>query len=282
MGSIEQHGPHMPLGTDMILASELARRAAALVPEAVLVPAIPVGYAAYHGDFPGTLSTSPATLATYLGDICHHLVRHGITHIIFVNGHGGNLSTLELVGRELRRKGIAGLDGDTLWTRRLPDDCFGVDWAATPHGLAVAVLTQERCPIHHLGPDGSPAYSIPVPAGERYGLRYYRDVLLLTSYSRISAYRAGDGSFLWEVHQPGVSSLPAGFHEHENWVLTGDTLIVRYGAGIVACSLHTGSISWQYNPPGYAYDVAVAGDMAYVTSSRGIFAVPLPAPAPTP
>lgn len=107
VGSIEQHGPHMPLGTDMILASELARRAAALVPEAVLVPAIPVGYAAYHGDFPGTLSTSPATLATYLGDICHHLVRHGITHIIFVNGHGGNLSTLELVGRELRRKGIA-------------------------------------------------------------------------------------------------------------------------------------------------------------------------------
>ncbi|MDI6824144.1 MAG: PQQ-binding-like beta-propeller repeat protein [Bacillota bacterium] len=185
-------------------------------------------------------------------------------------------------GSEGRYLTAWGLDGDTLWTRRLPDDCLGVEWAATPHGLAVAVLTQARGPIHHLGPDGSPAYSIPVPAGERYGLRYYRDVLLLTSYSRISAYRAGDGSFLWEVHQPGVSSLPAGFHEHENWVLTGDTLLVRYGTGIVACSLYTGSISWQYNPPGYAYDVSVAGDMAYVTSSRGIFAVPLSAPAPTP
>ncbi|MEW6399956.1 MAG: PQQ-binding-like beta-propeller repeat protein, partial [Bacillota bacterium] len=184
-------------------------------------------------------------------------------------------------GTEGRYLSARGLDGRLLWSRRLPDDSFGVDWVSTPHGLAVAVLTQDGGPIHHLGPDGSPEYAIPVPAGERYGLRTYRDVLLLTSYSRISAHRAADGSFLWELDESRrVYSLPAGFHEHESWVLSGNTLIVRCGAGIIACDLLTGSISWQYHPPGYAYDVAVAGDMVYVASSRGIFAIPARAAAP--
>jgi len=133
VGSVEQHGPHMPLGTDTLLAEELARRAAERMEEAVLVPAIPVGYAEYHTDFPGTLSVSPATLAAYIGEICDQLVRHGITHIVFVDGHGGNLSTLELVGRSLRARGVAA--ATVLWWDVA--GAYNPDWGLRGHGDVV-------------------------------------------------------------------------------------------------------------------------------------------------
>ena len=55
LGSVEQHGPHLPLGTDWIIAQELAKRASNGT-EALVLPVLPFGYAEYHMDFPGTLT----------------------------------------------------------------------------------------------------------------------------------------------------------------------------------------------------------------------------------
>jgi creatinine amidohydrolase len=104
-GSNEQHGPHLPLGTDFLVARELAARVAQRS-EVIVTPTLPIGYARYHNVFPGTLSLSEDTLNAALVDICEDLLRYGTTHILFVNGHGGNMNAIRRCGEWLRRRGI--------------------------------------------------------------------------------------------------------------------------------------------------------------------------------
>jgi len=102
-GSTEQHGPHMPLGTDWMAAEGLAR----LVTEkanVITTQVIPVGFAEYHMDFPGTLSVSRELLTNYICDICDSLVKWGAKRFVFINGHGGNAESLNQVAIELRRR----------------------------------------------------------------------------------------------------------------------------------------------------------------------------------
>ncbi|MBC7260324.1 MAG: creatininase family protein, partial [Chloroflexi bacterium] len=100
-GSTEQHGPHMPLGTDFLTAEEFARRLGERA-DVIVTPTIPIGYAKYHTSFPGTLSVSEDTLANMLMEICEDLVAYGATHILFVNGHGGNMQAIRQCGEMLR------------------------------------------------------------------------------------------------------------------------------------------------------------------------------------
>ena len=101
IGSTEQHGPHMPLGTDFLTAEEFARRLGERA-DVIVTPTIPIGYAKYHTSFPGTLSVSEDTLANMLMEICEDLVAYGATHILFVNGHGGNMQAIRQCGEMLR------------------------------------------------------------------------------------------------------------------------------------------------------------------------------------
>ncbi len=103
VGSTEQHGPHLPLGTDFLVARELARRVGERS-NVIVTPAIPVGYAQYHAVFPGTLSLSEDTLTGVYIDLCANLLRYGATHIFFMNGHGGNMSALRRCGEWLRER----------------------------------------------------------------------------------------------------------------------------------------------------------------------------------
>lgn len=104
-GSIEQHGPHLPLGTDYFIAREIANRVGEISP-VVVVPAIPIGFADYHADFPGTLSVSQETLGRLYREICSYLVKYGVTHILFINGHGGNLGVIKTVMSSLRDQDV--------------------------------------------------------------------------------------------------------------------------------------------------------------------------------
>ena len=105
IGSTEQHGPHMPLGTDFLTAEEFARRLGERA-DVIVTPTIPIGYAKYHTNFPGTLSVSEDTLTQGLIEICEDLVKYGATHILFVNGHGGNLHSIRRCGEVLRQLGV--------------------------------------------------------------------------------------------------------------------------------------------------------------------------------
>lgn len=104
-GSTEQHGPHLPLGTDFMAARELAARVAERS-EVIVIPTLPIGFAKYHNVFPGTLSISDATLGQMLIEICEDLLLHGASHILFINGHGGNMGAIRRCGDWLRRYNI--------------------------------------------------------------------------------------------------------------------------------------------------------------------------------
>jgi len=94
-GSVEQHGGHLPLGTDAFAAQSIAERVAFRL-DTVVAPLGPVGVAPYHLPWPGSLSLSPSTLAAVLADVCAALARAGVSRIVLVNWHEGNSPTLRL------------------------------------------------------------------------------------------------------------------------------------------------------------------------------------------
>jgi creatinine amidohydrolase len=104
VGSTEQHGPHAPLGTDVLTADAVADAGvAAHDGEVVVAPAIPVGVAEEHRDFAGTLWVSEDTFRAYVRETIESLAAHGWTRVVVVNGHGGNVAPLrELCGRVTR------------------------------------------------------------------------------------------------------------------------------------------------------------------------------------
>jgi creatinine amidohydrolase len=92
-GSVEQHGAHLPLGSDAWLADLVGREVAARV-DAVLAPTVRVGYAEPHMHFAGTLTLRPATLSDVAFDIGASLAKHGFRTIALVSTHGGNTAPL--------------------------------------------------------------------------------------------------------------------------------------------------------------------------------------------
>jgi creatinine amidohydrolase len=102
-GSVEQHGPHLPLGTDAFAAAVLAEEVARKM-GAVLVPLPLVGVSPYHLSWAGSLSFKPQTFIAVVEDICECLARHGVEKVLFVNWHEGNTPTVRLAGDSIQRK----------------------------------------------------------------------------------------------------------------------------------------------------------------------------------
>lgn len=89
IGAIEQHGRHLPIGTDWMIISELSQRVANEL-NAWLIPAIPISMSECHGLMAGTIWLKPATLSAVLQDIVSSLQAQGIYNLLVLNGHGGN------------------------------------------------------------------------------------------------------------------------------------------------------------------------------------------------
>jgi creatinine amidohydrolase len=107
VAAIEQHGPHLPLAVDAMINQGILDRVLALLPERLpvtLLPMMPVGRSDEHGDFPGTLSLAPGTIARLWGEIGHAVARAGVRKLVIFNSHGGNPQMLDIVARELRIK----------------------------------------------------------------------------------------------------------------------------------------------------------------------------------
>lgn len=105
-GSIEQHGPHLPLMVDSLLAyrvSELAAQEASRSGVGVLVtPTVWTGYSPHHMDFPGSITLSSSTFMAVLTDVAMSLHHHGFRRILFLNGHGGNSNLVRSAVQSLR------------------------------------------------------------------------------------------------------------------------------------------------------------------------------------
>jgi len=100
-GSVEQHGLHLGVGADWIQAWEIARRVGEKSGATVL-PVLPYGVSAHHDDFPGVLTLDPTTYQEVILEILESLDRDGVTHVVFMNGHGGNLGALTGAAKEAR------------------------------------------------------------------------------------------------------------------------------------------------------------------------------------
>lgn len=98
---IEEHGHHLPVDTDLLLANEVCVRAGAKIPdEMVVIPAINHGYAPHQMDFPGVISISSDTFISYVVDVCNSLAHQGFERILLMNGHGSNVSLLQVAARQ--------------------------------------------------------------------------------------------------------------------------------------------------------------------------------------
>lgn len=105
VGSLEQHGPHLTLDTDLAVAQALADRLHTdLGEEAVLCPPVTYGLSEHHMGFPGTMTLRPDTLMAVFDDLVESLAVWGLRRVLVVNGHGGNIDALRLVSRNARRE----------------------------------------------------------------------------------------------------------------------------------------------------------------------------------
>lgn len=100
-GSVEQHGPHLPCGTDTMAAELVAREVAARL-DALLVPFGPYGVTPIHAGHPGTVSLSRRTFEALARDVCRELVRMGARALVLVNWHEGNRASLDAVATDLQ------------------------------------------------------------------------------------------------------------------------------------------------------------------------------------
>lgn len=89
IGSFEQHGSHLPLATDTLVAAAIAERIATDY-GLLLLPPITIGSSHEHADFTGTVSIRSVTLHAIVSDVAASLAQAGITKLVIVNGHGGN------------------------------------------------------------------------------------------------------------------------------------------------------------------------------------------------
>ena len=102
VGSVEQHGRHLPLGTDTILAHDLALTAAARLPGRVAVLPPPwYGFSAHHMRFAGTITLTPETMLALMEDIAASVIEHGFRRFLIVNGHGGNNGLIDVAASKL-------------------------------------------------------------------------------------------------------------------------------------------------------------------------------------
>lgn len=103
VGSIEQHGPHLPLGTDYYGATELCKLIAQET-DILVAPPLAVGLSKYHMGFPGTLTLKPETFEAVLYETTECLIKYGFKRFIFYNGHGGNKVSLHNVIRKINQR----------------------------------------------------------------------------------------------------------------------------------------------------------------------------------
>ncbi|MBR4956151.1 MAG: creatininase family protein [Lentisphaeria bacterium] len=104
VGSLENHGLHMPLGTDFLIPDEIARLLDERSP-ILIAPTVNYGATDDLAGFPGTVSIGTEGLIALLRSICDQLYRYGFRHFLILNGHGGNTAAIQAVGMHLYRKG---------------------------------------------------------------------------------------------------------------------------------------------------------------------------------
>ncbi len=148
VGSMEQHGPHLPLNTDTVLAEAFAHRIVERWSQTYdlwQLPPLAIGLSREHAWAPGTLTLSVAGMTAVLRDLGREIVRALPTkNLLIVNGHGGNRGILEALSREMR--------GD-----------FGLNLCTLHLGALLSPVPEAGVPEIHAGKDETSAMLVLAP-----------------------------------------------------------------------------------------------------------------------
>lgn len=201
VGATEQHGPHLPVGTDTIIATELAEAAAG--ESAVVLPALAFGASFFHGSkMAGTVAFSGEEAAAAAGLVAEACVDSGFRRVLFVNGHVGNAAPLWIACDGFRRTFGDRRIGVMQWwdltpdiARRATEDA--VDWHANAAETSLMLALRPelvdtvemqtaddpdrtegvvfRYAVQHVSTNGVTGY--PSRATKAFGLDLWRDVV---------------------------------------------------------------------------------------------------------
>jgi len=209
-GSIEQHGPHLPVSTDTIIVSEISRRAAHKARKTIptlLLPTIVYGTSPYHMKFPGTISLSDETYLALLTEIRTCVVQHGFRRLVFLNGHGGNIAALQLAIQRIHR------------TSRNPTLCVAATYWNFIREEVQACRHSSRGGISHAG------------EFETSALLWLHPKLVNTGCMEKNLPEIGDENFNYDWYSTSNISLGLQFTEFSPTGVLGDPSVARAKMG---------------------------------------------------
>ncbi|MFN7994950.1 MAG: creatininase family protein [Bryobacteraceae bacterium] len=153
VGTVEQHGPHLPLVTDVLTCGEMSRRAVERAPgESILLPPVYYSFNEHHMDFPGTIAVEGQTIIDYVTAIGRSLARHGFRKILIVNGHGSNVPFLDVAARNITNRTDA-VCAMISWWSLIPKSLFQeLRQSEYPGGMAHG-CELETSVLLHMRPD---------------------------------------------------------------------------------------------------------------------------------
>lgn len=161
LGSTEQHGPHLPVGTDTVIAVAIAQRLAARRNDVIVAPALPYGSSGEHAGFAGTLSIGAAAVELVVLEMVRSA--DAFAGVVLVSTHGGNARPVEAAVQTLRREGRRVL----AWS---PDVAGGDAHAGRTETSLMLALQADAVGLAHAQPGDTRPIGELMPLLERDGV----------------------------------------------------------------------------------------------------------------
>jgi creatinine amidohydrolase len=147
-GSVEQHGPHLPTGTDTLAANVIAHAVAERM-DGLVLPATPFGVTPMHAPFEGTITLTPDTYMRLQVETCVATAQHGARQLMMINWHEGNIPSLAIAAESLHRD--HGMSVLTVQACYVAEELYGASSGGLTHGgeiEALAVLAHRPDLVH--------------------------------------------------------------------------------------------------------------------------------------
>ena len=147
-GSVEQHGPHLPTGTDTLAANVIGHAVAERM-DGLVLPATPLGVTPMHMPFEGTITLTPDTFMRVTIETCASTAQHGAKYLLILNWHEGNIASLAIAAEALHRE--HGMTVLTVQACYVAADMFGHECNGLSHGgeiEALAVMAHRPQLVH--------------------------------------------------------------------------------------------------------------------------------------
>lgn len=154
VAAVEQHGPHLPLNVDAVLLQGVIDAALPQIDASLPVLFMPpqnIGFSTEHTSYPGTLTLSPSTIIALWTELGACVARAGVRKLLLLNGHGGQVSVMDIVARELRVQHGLMVYSASWFSLPLPDDVSG-QFSAQEHRFGIHAGQVETSMMLHLAP----------------------------------------------------------------------------------------------------------------------------------